>query len=120
MTIRTVLEHRIEKHLRDAQGKSVRFLARRYGRALDEYLATPDRPISLDMPPVQFIVATAGLDLLDDASDEALRDIRETFRQIDEDPVPKNLPRTFKEGDTPLYLLVFGMLLIISKEGRLP
>jgi hypothetical protein len=114
-----VLEQRVEKHLRDARGKSVRFLARRYGRTLDEFLSTPGRTISFDMPPAQFIAATMVLDLLGDGSDEALRDVRETFRQIDEGDTPA-LPRTFKAEDTPLYLLVFGMLDLISKEGRLP
>jgi hypothetical protein len=111
-------EQRLEKHLRDAQGKSVRFLARRYGRALDGFLSTPERLMSLEMPPAQFFAVTMVLDMLRDGSDEALRGVRETLRQIDEEPVPENLPRTFKVEDTPLYLLVFLWLDTISKEGR--
>jgi hypothetical protein len=109
---------RLEKHLRDARGKSVRFLARRYRRALDGFLSTPSRVMSLEMPPAQLLAVTMVLDMLGDGSDEALRGVRETLRQIDEDPVPENLPRTFKVEDTPQYLLVFSWLDTISKEGR--
>lgn len=132
--------HRLSGHLRSARGKSPRYLARRYSRALDTLLIAQDAAPTLHtgMGAREHVAVSLGLLLLEDPTDETgWHELRDLLAEHAEKPKRK-LPsrqsvrklklrlRRVDAGeedgfeDLPPYWIVFGVLSYLSRTGRLP
>ena len=110
---------RVARHVRQDKGKSIRFLARRYGRALDRLDPDSSTTVAPDMHPAEFVVITIGGELLGEELLERKQDLRAAFETLAGGGPPDIKKNRFTAENAPLEVLVYGVLAHISRHGSL-